>query len=117
MLMTIRASAVRTEEQVREMHQQFFSRSQVITMFEKLSISAASGGLDASIQDEGNGTLKLWFGATYREGVGPKYLTLRDRLSDAAYHGHWKEVFQTLRLVKETTGQSWINATRPSKAI
>lgn len=115
--MTTRASAVRTEDQVRELHQRFLSRSQVVTAFEKLSISTASGGLDASIQAEGESTLQLWFGDTYREGFGSKYLELRDRLSNAAYYGHWKEVFQTLQMVKETTGQLWINAPRLSKAM
>lgn len=70
---------------------------------------------DESIEEEQLSKLQVWFGDLSRVGFDRTYLALRDNLSDAAYSGRFKTLFQVLADVEHAYAQSWANAPRLSK--
>jgi hypothetical protein len=58
--------------------------------------------------------LQIWFGDLSRPGFDHSYLSMRDRLSDAAYWGDFDRVFSVLAEVERRYRQSWANAPRLS---
>ena len=70
---------------------------------------------DESIEEEQLSKLQVWFGDLSRVGFDRRYLALRDNLSDAAYSGRFKTLFQVLADVGHAYAQSWANAPRLSK--
>ena len=70
---------------------------------------------DESIEEEQLSKLQVWFGDLSRVGFDRSYLALRDNLSDAAYSGHFRTLFQVLADVDYAYAQSWANAPRLSK--
>jgi hypothetical protein len=65
---------------------------------------------DSSSQDAGK--LQIWFGDLSRPGFDHSYLSMRDRLSDAAYWGDFDRMFSVLAEVERRYRQSWANAPR-----
>ncbi len=64
-----------------------------------------------STAGRGGGTsCHVWFGEVVGDYLS--YWTLREELSDAAYHGVWSSVFTILELARLKYDQSWINCTR-----
>ena len=106
-------SAVRTEDEVLQIHRESKIQSQVLTLFEDYFTS--NNPQDTSGHFKPSRSLQIWFGDTYRDGFSDEYLALRDKLSDAAYSGDFAEVFQVLQVAEERFGESWINAPRLSK--
>lgn len=71
---------------------------------------------DDIIEEEELRKLPVWFGDLSRDGFDQKYLALRDDLSQAAYFGNFRTLFQVLSDVEVAYAQSWANAPRLSKS-
>ena len=110
------------------MHKEFRTQSEVLNLFSDLSLTdkppTNKPSVDATPSKispkpakafKTSNSLQIWFGDTYREGFDAEYLSLRDRLSDAAYLGNFKTVFQVLEIAEERYNESWANAPRLSK--
>lgn len=104
-------SAVRTENEVLQMHEESKAASEVLLLFEDFRISNSTTSSELQSYKPGK-PLQIWFGDTYREGFSKEYLDLRDSLSDAAYRGDFDEVFRVLKIVEDLYGESWVNAPR-----
>ena len=59
--------------------------------------------------------LQIWFGDLSRSSFDTNYLSLRDKLADAAYWGDFDKVFEVLEEAKRACGQSWANVPRLCK--
>jgi hypothetical protein len=107
--MCLRASAVRTEEEVKQMHEESKIQSEVVPLFEE-----APPVYSASSSSSSKGKVQIWWGDTYRERFEPEYLKLRDELSDAARLGDFDGIFKVLRTARDKYGENWANAPRLS---
>jgi hypothetical protein len=108
-----RDTAVRTEEEVHQMHQVSKTQSEVLTLFEDyFSTHSSSSSASHSSHFKPSRALQIWFGDTYRDGFSEEYLELRDKLSDAAYIGDFGSIFEVLDIAEQKFGESWVNAPR-----
>src|SRR4051794_28533563 len=102
-----RDTAVRTEEEVHQMHETSKVQSEVLTLFEDyFSTHSSSSSASHSSHFKPSRSLQIWFGDTYRQGFGDEYLDLRDKLSDAAYVGDFGTIFETLEIAEKRFGES-----------
>jgi hypothetical protein len=110
------------------MHKEFRTQSEVLNLFSDLSLTDKPPTNKPSVDAtpsivppkiakavKSSKSLQIWFGDTYREGFDAAYLSLRDRLSDAAHLGNFRAVFQVLEIAEERYNESWANAPRLSR--
>lgn len=109
---------MRTEDEVIQMHEETKAQSEVLVLFEDYFTSKTdiANSYTTSSNFKPSRSLQIWFGDTYRDGFNDEYLSLRDKLSDAAYIGDFETVFGILDIAKERFGESWVNAPRLSMA-
>lgn len=70
---------------------------------------------DKKVQKVSMDAMPMWPGDITRTRSSRAYLQQRDRMSDAAYKGHWDVVLELLEVARDTYGENWANAVRLSK--
>jgi hypothetical protein len=106
-------SSVKTEHRLEDLSKKIISQSEIIDPFDTITLVNDSDKPISKIVAEST-PVPVWHGYILRQGYSSEYLQERTKLSDAAYHGIWEQLWEVLRTGNEAFKEEWVNCVRLS---